>query len=223
LGALGWYLVLLGFAAGMAVLCLTAYSRVGPSWLRWSLLACGALAIGRYAAMASFASGDPSPAWLPILSRAWLGTSIGLTWPTVVAVDQLVRHPAMTPQKLVRSYAPFLALYLIVLLFGRFGLVPDPIARQAPELMGWARAVLSLTQAVFVGLVLWFGLLLARKIPSAWIRAALAGLLLAHAYLAVDGAILAGGGWYFRPFLFSELLALAALWFAFDTARHHPL
>jgi hypothetical protein len=220
--AAGWYLAALGLAAGLAVLAITAYTAVGPSWLRWSLIASGALAIGRYATMTAFAT-SAAPEQLAGLQRFWFGTSIGLTWPTAVAMDQLVRHPAMTPKKLFTFYAPFLAVYLAVLAAGTLVQQTDPIVAVSPELVGWGRGLIIVAQSAFVGLVLWMGGRLVRKLPAGRTRLAVALLMAAHAYLGLDGVVLALGGWYVRPFLYSEMLALAAIWFALDTARHHPL
>ena len=46
------YLFLLGLASGLALLTASAFRKVSPAWVRWLLLACGALVISRYVAMA---------------------------------------------------------------------------------------------------------------------------------------------------------------------------
>jgi hypothetical protein len=133
-----------------------------------------------------------------------------------VAVDQLVRHPAMTPKRLLMWYAPFLVIYIAVTLFGRFIPMPDPTIGWTLKLSLPWHTLLSIVQGTFVIAFVSFCLLLIRKLPMPSVRLALAFLAAAHAYLAVDGALLAAGGWYFRPFLFSEMLTLLALSHAFS-------
>ncbi|MGH8248565.1 MAG: hypothetical protein ACREUU_19275, partial [Gammaproteobacteria bacterium] len=96
--------------------------------------------------------------------------------------------------------------------------VADRVAGWAVSLTpGW-QVVASATQALFVVGFIGLCLLLAWKIPVPAIRTALLILVLTHGYLALDGMILAAGGWYVRPFLYSEMATLLALWYAFQTA-----
>ena len=120
------YLFLLGLASGLAVLTITTYRRVSPSWLQWLLIISGLLVIGRYLTMACFTEIDAPQRFWP-MRHLWWGTTIGLTLPSVFAVDQLVRHPAMTPQKLFLRYSPFLAAYLLVICFAQVEAVPDRV------------------------------------------------------------------------------------------------
>jgi len=211
--AAGPYLFLLGLAAGMGLLTLTAYRSVSPPWLRRLLTAAGVFTISRYAAMALLAMLDDPP-WPGLLARCWYASSVGLTLPSVVAIDQLVRHPAMTPRKLLIWFSPFLAVYAAALAFG----ADVPFLDRIPVLLPPWFAVLPATQAIFVVGFITTCLLFIRKVPVLSIRIALGALAAAHVYLAIDGMILAAGGWYFRPYLFSEMAALLALWFAFETA-----
>ncbi|HEX9564013.1 MAG TPA: hypothetical protein VF981_08580 [Gemmatimonadaceae bacterium] len=212
------YLFLLGLAAGTAVLAMTAFRHVSPRWLRWVLFAVGAFQVGRYVALACFTAPD-APIRFWELRRFWFASAVGLTLPSVVALDQLVRHPAMTPKKLLIRFSPFLAAYGAVILFGSFTAIPDRVAGWALELTGWWPAFVSVVQGAFVILFIGICVWIIRKLPSEPIRTSAARLLVAHAYLAFDGALLAFGGWYFRPFLFSEMLALLALWHAFETVN----
>ena len=155
--------------------------------------------IGRYLAMALLTTGAQ-----PVMPRLWLGSTIGLTFPGLAAVDQLVRHPAMTPQKLLKAYAPFFTFSLLAIALK-------------------SMAVLALTQLAYAGLMGWLALLLSKKVPSRHIQVALWGLVAAFLYIALDGVLLALGVWYRWPFLYSELLTLLAVWWAFETARQHPL
>ena len=217
-----WYLFCLGLGVGLALLVMTGYLSLSPPWLRWLLLISGMLAASRYVVMALFAvSPDPQELWG--LRACWFGTSIGLTLPGMVALDQLVRHPAMTPKKLLKWYAPFLAAYLVAILFGPYELTADPLAGQSPRLVGWGRGLLAATHSVFVAGFVWLAAMVCRKLPVPRIRLALGLLMAAYAYLGVDGVLRSAGGWYVRPYLYSEFLAMGALWFALDTARRQAL
>lgn len=213
----GAYLFCLGLAAGLALLPLTSYRRLSPAWLKWLLIAAGLCTVGRYATLALFTQDDAPQRWMG-LRFFWLATSIGLTLPSVFAVDQLLRHPAMTPQKLLKGYTPFLAIYLTLMLLPQPLVVADPIVGWSLELPTAWRWLLSATQLIFVVLFVTGCALFILKIPTPAIRRALAGLAAAHLLLAVDGAVVALGGWHFWPFLLTEMLALLAIWHAYETA-----
>jgi hypothetical protein len=211
------YLFVLGLACGLALLALTAYARVSPRWVRWLLMAAGGLVAGRYVAMACFAMAEtPERVWA--LRRLWFGSAVGLTLPGVFAVDALIRHPAMTPKKLLLRFSPFLAAYAALILCGHSTPVVDPVAGWSVSLTPAWRVFASAVQALFVVGFVGLCLLLIRKIPVPPIQTALLALAAAYGYLGLDGVILAAGGWYVRPFLYSEMAALLALWHAFQTA-----
>ena len=211
------YLFLLGFAAGLAVLALTAYRRITPLWLRAALIATALFMMGRYVTLAAFASvRDPQSVW--ILRHFWFASSVALTFPSVFAVDQLLRHPKMTPRKLLIGYSPFLAVYASLILFGQFRAVPDRITGWTLELESFWPLLVSIVQSVFVLLFVGASVLFLLKVPMRAVRVALALLAFSHLWMAFDGALLALGGWYFRPFLFSEMAMLASLWYAYETA-----
>jgi len=217
--ALGAYLFLLGLASGVALLTTTGYRRVCPVWLRWLLLGNGLFVMSRYVTMALFAiARTPTQFWL--LRHCWFASAVGLTLPSVFAVDQLLRHPAMTPKKLLVWFSPFLIVYIAVLVFGKMTAAPDRVAGWALHLgVGW-QAVLSLAQSLFIiGFVAACAFLM-RKVPSLPIRLALLGLVAGHVYLGLDGLILALGRWYVRPFVYSEMLTLLALWHAYETSAN---
>jgi hypothetical protein len=213
----GVYLFLLGFSSGIVLLTLTAYRRVSPPWLRWLLGAVGLFMLGRYVTMALFAAAErPEPLWA--LRHFWFATSFGLPLSSAFALDQLIRHPAMTPKKLLVRLAPLLLAYAAVILFGRMSPAPDRIIGWTLHLSpGWQR-LLSATHGLFVAGFLGICALLTRKLPAGATRTAVLALAAGQALLAVDGLIVASGGWYVRPYLYSELFMLAALWFAFETA-----
>ena len=219
----GGYLFLLGLAGGLAILPLTAYARVTPGWVRWLLMAAGIFTAGRYVALAyimMFAGGPVE------IGQLWFGSTVGLTLPSVFAVDALVRHPAMTPKKLLLRFSPFLAAYAALLLFARGDVIvyriaqgstviPDRVFLLAPVWRMFAFVVQALFVIGFVGLCL----LLVKKIPVQAIQSALLILAAAHSYLGVVGLLLATRGWWFTaPFLAPEMLVLLALWYAFQIA-----
>lgn len=127
------YLFLLGLAAGLTILTATAYRRTSPAWLRGMLLACAALMLGRYVALAAHTSPDAAERF-EVLRRFWFASVIGLTLPSVFAVDQLVKHPAMTPMRLLRWCAPFLAASAAILLLAPLRLMPDSVGAWAVHL-----------------------------------------------------------------------------------------
>ena len=215
--AAGISLFLLGLTCGIALLTTTSYRRVTPLWLRWLLMASGLFVMSRYVTMALFTA-EEAPRYFLVLRPCWFATSVGLTLPSVFALDQLVRHPAMTPKKLLARFSPFLVAYGIVLLIANVVLVPDRFVGWAMHLgPGW-QLLLSLTQGAFVLGFIGISVLLMRKVPSTPIRVAIGGLMAGHAYLGFDGLLLALGQWYFRPFLYSEMLMLLALWHAYETS-----
>lgn len=211
------YVYLLGLASGITLLAVTSYRHVSPRWLRWLLFATGLFVITRYISMALFTHPEaPERFWA--FRHCWYATSVGLALPSVVAMDQLIKHPAMTPRKLLQWFSPFLLAYAAIILFGRFQPVPDPLGGWFPQLVGAWRWSAITVQTVFVVGFIALAVLFIRKIPSRHIRVALAGLVLAHLYLGFDGVLLALGHWYVRPFLYSEMLTLLALWHAFETS-----
>ena len=175
-----FYLFLLGFAAGVALLTTTSYRRVSPRWLRWLLMISGLLVMSRYA-----------------ISTHWILGAVGLTLPAFFAIDQLLKHPAMTPIKLLRWYAPFAALYGLVMLWGNPAAIPT---------------LSALVTGLFSASLLIAGLLVLRRVPAGTVRTALLFLIVAYLCLAID-AVRMGS----HPgFVYSELLVLLALWHAFE-------
>jgi hypothetical protein len=215
--AAGAYLFVLGLATGIALLTLTSVRRVSPAWLRGLLIAGGLLVIGRYVTMARCALTE-APQAVGAWHRLWFASSLGLTLPSVVAVDQLVRHPAMTPQRVLRWYAPFGLAFAALLVFGQAAPVADRFLGWAPRLGPDWRLAATTAHSVFTAGFLVLCLTLLRKLPSRPVRAALGGLVLGYASLGVDGLLVAFGGWYVRPFLYSEVVTLLALWQAYETS-----
>lgn len=186
------YLFLLGLACGIALLTTTSYRRVSPRWLRWLLLASGALVMSRYGLLALAEPPIPS-GWL---RTVWFASSIGLTLPALFAVDQLLKHPAITPAKLLRWYVPFVVLYGVALFFGDF-----------------VRG-LAVVHGLFSTALLTAGWLSLRRVPVWSIRRAL--LLLIAAYFGLAADTLRTG--LSAGFAYSEMLALLTLWHAYETS-----
>jgi hypothetical protein len=214
----GAYLFLLGLACGSALLALTAYRHLSPAWVKWTLVACALCAIGRHITLALFATADdPQRFWA--LRRFTLATTVGLTLPTVFALDQLLRHPAVSPRKLLVWSSPWLCGYAIIILFGRFtgALHPATGWLVQPD-MAW-RWVIAVLQAGFAVALSMVGVKLLQRVPVPRIRLAICGLLLGQLALAFDCVVLAMGAWYAYPLLYSEMLTLAAIWYALDVSR----
>jgi len=187
----GFRLFLLGVSAGLATLMISAYRRVSPRWLRWLLFGSGLLVVGRYLALAA----QPPPH--DGLGRiADAGSLIGLTLPGVFAMDQLLRHPAITPKTLLQWYGPFAAVATTSLFFG-------------------SRHLSSLLVVVFAVGVVGGGVFVIRTFPSPAVRPALLALMLG--YGALGAGALGAGALLPLPHL-PEMLTSLALWYAYDTA-----
>lgn len=165
---------------------MTAYARVSPFWLRALLWASGLLLVSRYILGANPKSSE----------ALWTASSIGLTLPGVVAIDQLIRHPAMTPKKLLRWYALFL--------------VVDGALCALTGIAGHVVAMIGLC----IGII-GFCVLFIRKIPSLSIQKPL--LVLAVSYGSL-GLSLPSIWWSTTAWLYAEMATLFALWYAYDTS-----
>lgn len=174
-------LFLLGLASGVTLLTITGYRRVSPPWLRWLLIASGLLLMSRYVTMALVIT---SP-------HQELVRFVGLTLPAGFAVDQLIRHPAMTPQKLLRWYVPIAIVGGVALM--------------------WHSMALVLVEMVFFIGFVGVCLILIRKIPVPPVRRALSVLALAYGCLGLDSVIRLGIPYH-------EMAALLALWYAYETS-----
>lgn len=163
---------LLGLATGLAIMTMTAYRRVSPRWLRVLLIVSGLLLLDRYAMLAYFEVDERGLRWWRLVS------GVGLTLPGVFAVDQLVRHPAITPKTLLRWYSSWAIAYGVVLL------------------TPWWQGVTSVWIGLFTLVLLWICGLIIRKLPDRRLRAALAGLCLAYLLMSVS------------DWLFAEMLVL---------------
>lgn len=173
--------------------------------------------ISRYVTMALFTHPEaPQRYWA--LRHCWFVNSISLTLPGVFAVDQLVKHPAITPKRLLQWFSPFAALYALIILFGDVTPKADALTGWTPTLSnGWLLLATVMQSAVALGF-LGLSVTFLPKLPDQRLKRALLLLAAAFATLGLDGALFALGLSPFQPFLFSEILTLFALWYAFETA-----
>lgn len=201
----GTHLFLLGLASGIALLTLTSYRRASPTWLKWLLVASGLVIIKRYVTTALFIDTVVGPdQWLS-WSRSWCVVSLGLTMPSLFAIDQLLRHPAMTPKRLLGWCIPFLAYSAFI----TFAETTPAIVPRPP--MGWwifGAAVHGVFLIGFVGIVT----RLIPQVPSGPIRIILLELAAGHLLLGLAGLFHA---W---PLLYAEMLMLLVIWHAYDTS-----
>jgi len=201
-GGAGAYLFLLGLASGIALLTISAFRRVSPPWLRWLLIATGLLVVSRYAMMAA----SMTTALSRLLSGIWLVGLIGFTLPATFAVDHIIRHPAMTPRKLLRWY------------------IPLPVVAGVAFMSGLGYLLVILQAVACLGLA-GLCLMLLLKIPSPSIRRALLGLVLAYGYLGLSSLLIIFSlavDLQLLPLdlldlLWPEMVALIALWHAYET------
>ena len=189
---MGVRLFALGFSAGLTTLTMSAYRRASPRWLRWLLLGSGLLVMGRYAALAA-----QPPLHDGLFRIADAGSLIGLTLPGIFAIDQVLRHPALSPKILLRWYAPFAILVSGWLLLRAKGSVGDQVL-----------AIQGLSSLSIAGACL----LVMRRFPVPAARRALLGLVLGYLGCAMV---------HLLPvplFLLAELPILLALWYAYEVA-----
>ena len=180
-------------------------------------MASGLLLIIRYVMIMHVMTMLEQTWWLDYLTDMrqytwWSVGSIGFTLPGIFAVDQLIRHPAITPKKLLRWYLLFLLAEATTVVITIVGTIGWSFAAQLVLLIGFAGG--------FVGVCV----LLARKVPSAPLRRALGGLALSYGYLGARvlllfplGAAL-GQRWINTIAFSSEIAALLALWYAYETS-----
>ena len=210
-------MLVLGVALGLLALPLSVYVGVSQRWVRWSLVACGALMAMRYFVMASsLASGDVRSWWG--LRSLWVIHLVALTWPAVVAADHLIRHPAVTPQVLARWYAPVAVSATGLILLGHAGVVVAGHADVPPVFAGgWVRAAGALLGG-FSLVLLAVGGAIWRRLSPGPVRTALFALMAVYMLVGLEGVIQV-----VRPspipWLWPELLASLALWGAFQTAQ----
>jgi hypothetical protein len=190
-----WDVFALGVAVGLTVMMMAAARRVSP--FKASVICCGVFVAARYVALAAIRQAGLSVEWGE-LRLLWHSGMTVLSWLTIVAADQLVRHPAMTPKRLVGwVLLPFLAACGVT----------------AP----WWTAALTV-QELFTISFIGVCVLLIRKLPFPPIRRALAGLVVGQGCLGTSGWMSAFGGWGFLPYFIAELVMLLALWSAYETA-----
>ena len=211
-GSLFW----LGCASGITVMAGTAYRHISPAWLKWLLAATALVLLARYAALACL-SLTSVPEHVGVLRPLWLAAPISLLLPSAAAADLLIRHPAMTPQKLMRLLSPALIGYGLIIVCAPARLVPTLAA-------GWLVRLTGLWQALFLALQLSVSLgfvgvcvLLIRKIPLRPIQHGLALLALSQLLQGVDAIRVAVHVGSSALSIQTEIASLLAIWFACET------
>ena len=218
----GWYGFFLGLAAGMAVRAATAYRTVSPRWLRWLLLGLAALVASRYVTLMVWANSAEPSRWL-WLRHCWLASIVALPLPSLLALDQLVRHPSWSAMRILRYCSPVLVLYALIMLFGPGALQPHPLAGWVPELrMPW-RAALIVVQSVFVLVFAVLCTLLILRMRSRRVRLAVSGLLLGHVSIALAHVPAVAQHAGHCALLLTEIFTLAAIGHAFDIAHERAV
>ena len=206
-----WYLVALGAAAGLTVLAASAYLQISPASLRRLALGMAALATCRYLAMAhTIMLGEQALVWS--LLPSWYATAFILTFPGLLAFDQLVRDPRVTPTRLLTMYAPLFLGYLLVMALGEW----EPQRHSGPA---WWPMLLAVVQVAFAaGLIV-----LVRKawkvVTAPAARIALSSLIAAYSLLAVDSIWTALRHGARNPSLIPEVLVLLSVWFSLRTSQ----
>ena len=186
---------LLGFSVGVCLLPLAASHRASPTWIRGVVAGVTLFIMARYLAIAADLT---APGWsLPLLAFPTAGTAfVG-----VLAVDQLIRHPAMSPRRLVAWCALALAAHL-ALLAG-----------------GWRWAALALLLA-FSGACGGASLVFARAIPDRRIRAALLGVGGAQVVVIAASLLVLKHG-QLAPTLIAAMVANLAAWQALESSGRY--
>ena len=198
-----WNPFFLGLAAGLSAFLVSEYLALSPRWFRWVVTLSSLGVISRHVLLAMIAIAPPATlGWGARLIDAW--ASVGLTLPCAVAIDQMVRHPAMTPKKVLTAYAPVAAALLVTFI------------------TGGNRALLAVIHGAFALAAVWFGALLIRKLPGTSVRLALAGLAAAQVVLAGRQLAAVFAALDLRLGLGTDLLVLGSIWAALKTARTSP-
>ena len=201
----GSYCFLLGLASGVALLTISSYRHVSPAWLKWLLVASGLVVITRYVTAAFLIEQVGGPELVMAWSHSWVAISVGLTAPSIFAVDQLLRHPAMSPKQLLAWCTSFLAFCAFI----SFAEAAPAIVPRPP--MGWWIVGAAVHGALIIGFV---GIVtrLIRQVPSGPIRIALFELAIGHILLGLAGLF------HVWPLLYAEMLMLLVLWHAYETS-----
>lgn len=213
-----WSVFLLGLSTGVSALWFSEYLLLSPGWFRWVLVVSGIGVMSRYLLLfLTMISWVPWPGGVIRLIEVW--AAIGLTLPCAVALDQLVRHPAMTPKKLLLRYAPMAAAFAPLLILGHASRWPDPVLGAIVGLSGSDAKALAILHGAFALITVWIVALLIRKLPGLPLRRAFTALAATQVLLTAQR--LAGSLTWLdvRLVLAAEAAVLAAIWAALKTSR----
>ncbi len=196
-------LYLTGFASGTVLLALSGYRQASPSWLKWLLWATGAFLLTRYF-MTILALQSFPEVFFQIHHYRWAVATTCLGIPGLFVIDQMLRHPAMSPEKFARIALPVIVLQALCVVLSDF----------VPWIMWLSFGIYQLTALGLVG----FCLRLMFQVPNALMKRALAALIFGFGCLAVEGLISLQGNPFAAPGLLSEIITLIALWYAYEAS-----
>ena len=210
------YCFFLGLSIGISLLTMTSYRRVSPTWLRWLLIVSGILLIAHQLTLALVINSSSSD-HLWALRVLWYLMPMALLFPGIMAIDQLLRHPAMSPKRLLQWLLPFFGADIALMALARLTVVPDPTVGWMPVLAkGWAISSLTLHEAMLAAAVVACLYLIGKPLPHA-MRQALWGLTIGLIALGLAIILLTvTRHWLILPL--SELPMLFALWCAYETS-----
>ena len=210
------YCFLLGLSTGATILTITSYRRVSPAWLKWLLMGSGMLLITHYLTLALLTTPAPLHDTWP-LRFVWHTMSMTLLFPGVMAIDQLLRHPAMSPKTLLTWLAPVLTADAVIGSLARLTVTPNPAGGWISSLDSGSMLLGTLLHEAVLVTAIAACLLLIRKPLPRLMRQALAGLAGGFAVFGIMLALFAARQWLQIPLLLSEVLLLLALWYAYET------
>lgn len=194
---------LTGIASGTVLLAMSAYRHASPVWLKWLLWITGLFLILRYTLTVLFLESG-SLHFFQLQSYRWAVATACLCVPALFVIDQMLRHPAMSPEKFARIALPAILIQALCVLFG------DQFA-----FLGWVS--FGVFQLFALALVV-FCIRLWPQIPNTLLKRALSILIAALAFLAGESIMSLMGSTLSASGVLAEILMLAALWHTYETS-----
>ena len=109
----GFYM--LGLVTGTALFPVWTFGRVSPSWMRGLILGCQLVIAAHYCLLGQMPPAGPDD--LQWFRPVWLAQGAQVIVSAVV-LDQLIRHPAMSPRRLLLAAGPFAAVPVLAAIIG---------------------------------------------------------------------------------------------------------
>jgi hypothetical protein len=185
-----------GLSTGLALMLLLSFRPLSPRWLRWNLYLDGLF-------LAAFSATRGAVEATAYAQYSSFVLTLSLALPSLFAIDQLVRHPAMRLQRL--SMAASIAFLVIVLCYVLEGFTQARL---------WGR--LSLVWGACVALAIAFmAVRFLKSVPHPTVKAALGGLVLGLAAITAHH-LLNLAGTAPEALMLLEPLAIFLIWFGFD-------